>query len=123
MSDAFTKFQELGEAGRQAERCRQDKLYGEWLAVRAEQHSGKHDHDPDVDAKYGALADREHELARIIATTPVVYPWMVLRKFEVLTRYLVDDGGSDWTDKREVILLGGIQADVLRMASTTEWPE
>lgn len=118
-----TKFQEEREAERRAERDRQDKLYGEWLAVRAEQQSGKHDACDDPDAIYNALSAREYELARTIATTPAVYPWMVLRKFEVLTRYLVD-GGGEWTDKREVMLLGGIHADVLRMASgTIEWPE
>jgi hypothetical protein len=53
-------------------------------------------------------------LARLITTTPAVLPWMILRKIEVLEYYLGASDGTAWNDNREVVMLAGIKADLLR---------
>jgi hypothetical protein len=58
---------------------------------------------------------REDELARLITTTPAVYPWMILKKLEVLECYLGGfEGSTNFVDNREVVMLAGIKADLLR---------
>jgi hypothetical protein len=61
-----------------------------------------------------AHAERADELARLITTTPAVYPWMILQKIEVLEHYLGVEGGTNFRDNREIVMLAGIKADLLR---------
>ena len=39
---------------------------------------------------------------------------MIMRKIEVLEHYLGSDGGTAFNDNREIIMLAGIKADLLR---------
>jgi hypothetical protein len=61
-----------------------------------------------------AHSDREEELARMITTTPAIYPWMIFNKLEVLEHYLGVNEGTNWIDNRELVMLAGIKADLLR---------
>ncbi len=45
---------------------------------------------------------------------------MVLPKLEVLEHYLGADGGTSYIDNREVVMLAGIKADLLRFLSEVE---
>lgn len=99
-----------------AARERFDALFAEWLTKRAE-----YMRPGDLSDEEGwKLGQREEELARLITTIPAVYPWMILRKVEVLDHYLRGpDDGTQWMDNREVTMLGGITADLLRIS--TDW--
>ncbi|MEH3117096.1 MAG: hypothetical protein PGN25_05665 [Methylorubrum populi] len=83
-------------------------LFAEWLRSRAQSLLGVDDEEIPF-----THSDREDELARLITTTPAAVPWMVLYKLQVLEHYLGDDG-TNWTDNRELVMLAGIRADLLR---------
>src|SRR5688500_6220187 len=90
--------------------------YAEWLANRAAMA------DPDkiddwTNGSERAHSDREEELARMITTTPSVLPWMIWQKIEILEHYLVCGGsGTSWADQREIVMLAGIKADLIRLS-------
>ena len=88
-----------------------DNLFAEWLTNRAEYMGDKIDWSQRDE---GAHGERMDELARLITTTPAVLPWMILRKIEVLEYYLGADNGTGWRDNREITMLAGIKADLLR---------
>jgi len=93
------------------QRDKWDQLFAEWLTNRAGGAAPENDiGDEEQRAHFG----REAELARLITTTPAVYPWMILDKLEVLEHYLGADGGTAWSDNRELVMLAGIKADLLR---------
>jgi hypothetical protein len=50
----------------------------------------------------------------MITTTPAICPWMIFNKLEVLEHYLGADGGTNWVDNRELVMLAGIKADLFR---------
>lgn len=110
-SEAVEQIRRERETRTRAERDRFDALFAEWLTNRAEYTR------PDIDwgerDEHGH-GERETELARLITTTPAVYPWMIFSKLEVLEHYLGADGGTAWSDNREVVMLAGIKADLLR---------
>ncbi|MEH3145197.1 MAG: hypothetical protein PGN34_07570 [Methylobacterium frigidaeris] len=85
-----------------------EALYAEWLRNRADSIAGFGGSDIPR-----AHSDREDELARLITTTPAPLPWMIFQKLRVLEHYLAEDG-TNWTDNRELVMLAGIQADLLR---------
>lgn len=85
-----------------------EALFAEWLRNRAEETHGFG--GEDIPEAHG---DRQCELARLITTTPAVLPWMIFRKLEVLEHYLGEDG-TTWADNREIVMLAGIRADLLR---------
>jgi hypothetical protein len=94
-----------------------DALCAEWLENRATYMR------PEID--FGARGEWEHgeredELARLITTFPAVYDWMIFKKIEVLEYYLASTatGGTGWTDNREIVMLAGIKADLLRFEPT-----
>ena len=90
---------------KQARRDQFDALFAKWLSNRAEYIQ------PDCEltcADENSHFEREEELARLITTMPAVYPWMIFRKFEVLEHQMVR------ADSRELVLLAGIKADLLR---------
>jgi hypothetical protein len=90
-----------------------EALFAEWLNYRAAGLS-----PPDGDWSDGdseKLQAREDELAGLITTTPSVYPWMISMKIEVLEHYLSDLGGGQFVDNRELVMLAGIKADLLRV--------
>lgn len=98
-----------------AKRLSFDALFAEWLTKRAEEmrlNMDESDRDEDFNP------DREAELARLITTTPAVHPWMIFSKLEVLEYYLGSAGGTGWADNREVAMLAGIKADLLRFTPT-----
>ena len=92
----------------QQKRHEWERLFAEWL-VRAKSVSG----DVQSDKEMQAQLDRADELARLITTTPAVFPWMIMHKLEVLEHYLGADG-TNWTGNREIVMLAGIKADLLR---------
>jgi hypothetical protein len=106
-----------------AARLHFEALFAEWLANRATQlcPPGGEDLPEGEDGKLDA---RESELARLITTTPSVYPWMINYKIEVLEHYLSrlsDDGG--FIDNRELVMFAGIKADLLRFKTDdVDWP-
>jgi hypothetical protein len=84
---------------------------------RPERYVRKNDIDREL-----AHADREIELARLITTTPAVFPWMIMCKIEVLEHYLGASDGAVWADKCEVVMLAGIKADLLRFEPKADNP-
>lgn len=94
-----------------AQRTANDQLYSEWLSLRARDVVRYDDPDEEVARDEARL----EELARLITTTPAPYFWVVLRKLEVLEYYLGSGDGAAWSDNREVVMLGGIKADLLRV--------
>jgi hypothetical protein len=95
-----------------AARVHFEALFAEWLNNRAMGIS-----PPDGDLSDGEgekLQARENELARLITTTPSVYPWMISMKIEVLEHYLSLLGGTLFIDNRELVMLAGIKADLLK---------
>lgn len=117
MSDQTTLEQDIKKQDKRedARRDRFQAMFSEWLALRA------NDNDPSIpgdDDKDFSRDDRLTELARQITTTPAVLPWMIFEKLEVLEYYLAPDGqGTEWSDNREIVMLAGIKADIIRFAS------
>lgn len=96
-----------------------DNLFAEWLTNRAQYMGDEIDWSQQDENSHG---DRMDELARLITTTPAVLPWMILCKIEVLEHYLAVDGGTGWNDNREIVMLAGIKADLLRFEPRAEDP-
>jgi hypothetical protein len=88
------------------------RLFAEWLTSRARHMSPQSNAWRDDESQ--KCLDCEEELARLITTFPAVYPWMIFSKFEVLEYYLGIEGGTSWRDNRELVMLAGIKADLLR---------
>ena len=88
-------------------------LYAEWLLLRSNANNPSYE-DETCEAA-DTRADREHELALLITATPAELPWMIFLKFEVLEFYMCDYGeGGNWRDQREVRMLAGIKADLMK---------
>ena len=100
------------------EHAKFDQLYAEWLTSRAGHICPDSNTWGDDEAQ--RCLDREEELARLITTAPAVFPWMVFQKFEVLEHYLGSEHGTGWRDNRELVMLAGIKADLLRFELTEE---
>jgi hypothetical protein len=103
------------------QRAAWDKLFAEWLTNRATYIDPNVTFENDIDREL-AHADRESELARLITTTPAVFPWMIMCKIEVLEHYLGASDGAVWADKCEVVMLAGIKADLLRFEPKADNP-
>lgn len=100
---------EAEERAQQERTSHFESLYAEWLRARAAQVSV---YDDDLATR---LSEQEYRLAREITATPAPCPWQVGRKFEVLEHYLGDfEEGTSHTDSREVMMLAGIKADIIR---------
>jgi len=96
-----------------------DRLFAEWLTNRAQYMTPGRFMTADQDEN--AHCERKDELARLITTTPATFPWMILRKIEVLEYYLGGEGdGTGWNDNREIVMLAGIKADLLRFEPGSE---
>jgi hypothetical protein len=102
------------EKERQAEFAKRDyceRLYSNWLRVRADED------DPEQKQSDEASDKRAEDLdvATIaFVTTPSVYPWMVWRKLEALELDLSDDlRNGKRADNRIVITLAAIKADLI----------
>ena len=93
----------------QQKRHEWELLFAEWLNNRGKVATG----DSQSDEEMQAELERRDELARLITTTPAVFPWMIMHKLEVLEHYLGWADGTNWTDNREVAMLAGIKADLL----------
>ena len=96
-----------------AKRDEFERLYSRWLAARATVA------DPDLpeddEFEYGRI-ERCDAAARALLMTPAVLPWMVWQKWEVLDEWASDDDGSpDWADKRIIMALGVIKADIMAL--------
>jgi hypothetical protein len=91
-------------------RHHQDRIYGEWLRLRAHEADYRDERDEDVNADI----ERMDELERILAQEPCGLPWQVFRKIEVLRHRLLRfvDNGADNSD--ELIFLAGIEVDLVR---------
>jgi hypothetical protein len=113
LSPAMRRIQQEDEDRTRKLRNQWDELYAEWLINRGQAQSSVS--DDWADDRSREHSDRENELARLITTTPAVYPWMIMFKLEVLEHYLgFPDDGTSWIDNREVVMLAGIKADLLR---------
>lgn len=86
--------------------------YAEWLSNRGEIAKFASE---DSDEQTAARFDRDAELTRWITATPAPAPWFIFYKIEVLEHALGNDG-TNWIDNREVVMLAGIKADLLRFA-------
>ena len=84
----------------------------EWHTLRGRMIDPRFEDDGDEAAT--ARSDRSDELARLITTTPAALAWMIFEKLEVLEHYLGDPDVSGWTDNREIVMLAGIKADLMR---------
>ncbi len=122
MSRTPEEIRHLAEKREAKERARElesrlafEALFSEWLRTRAE-HGNPAERDRFEDEDYGVRnMDQEAELARRITTTPSPLAWMVWDKLEVLEHYLSCGGdGTNWTDTRELVVLAGIKADLIR---------
>jgi hypothetical protein len=106
------KIKQEMEGGIRAKRDRFEALFAAWLTHRAEYIRPDTDWTLQTEKSH---EERETELARTIIMTPAVFPWMIFRKIEVLEHYL---GGTNSTgtsrDNRELVMLAGIKADLLR---------
>jgi hypothetical protein len=92
------------------ERGSQDRLYAEWLRMRAFEQSDHNRSDIDADADIDRMAVVEQDIASAVS----VLPWQVFRKIEVFRHHLlrfVDDGQDNST---ELQILAGIEADLVR---------
>ena len=110
-----SKFELDREARELADRLAFNAVFAEWLSNRATSTNPPDGWEDDV---ANAHTRREFELARLITCTPAVLPWMIFCKLEVLEHYLGGDDGTNWTDNREVVMLAGIKADLLRFQPT-----
>ena len=97
-----------------AERLQFDAAYNEWLQVRIDECATETDED------LGALSDREWELAHLILTTPVVYDWMIFRKFEVIDYCITKHGEANRGELMALTALDSIKADILRHGIMSE---
>ena len=88
-------------------------LYAEWLRLLAEEMDPAA--DDETDEVFHARARRIDELGRTICATPAPAAYQVLDKVRVLEYALAHAGGAAWVDNREVAMLGGIKADLLRL--------
>ena len=115
-SAIMSKYEAERLARRNAQRDKFRAYVAEWLELRAQASSPAHDDTEDAvaDVRLG----RQDELARLITTTPAVLPWMIFQKWEVLEHCLGDPDGSEWPDNRQVVMLAGIKADLLRFPPT-----
>lgn len=85
--------------------------FAEWLSTRSEALNPY----PSVsDERWRQLRNREEELARLITTTPADAGWMILKKLEIIEYYLGGDDGTAWIDNREIVMIAGVKADLLR---------
>jgi hypothetical protein len=99
-------------AAKDASRDAIEAHFAEWLSLRAIDHDPS---NPGDDTKDCARMDRQTELARLITTTPAVLGWQIFQKLEVLECYLCANGeGTEWSDQRELVMLAGIKADLIR---------
>jgi hypothetical protein len=88
------------------------RLFAEWLKTLAEDEGAELLQTED---EHRAQGERLEELARLVTTTPAPIPWMIWRKFQVLECYLAYNGeGTTWRDNREIVMLAGIKADLIR---------
>jgi hypothetical protein len=94
-----------------------DRLFAVWLTNRAAYQNPDAEWTSETEA---AHTTRGHELARLITTFPGIYSWMIFSKLEVLEHYLASDGGTTWNDNREIVMLAGIKADLLKFVSEVE---
>jgi hypothetical protein len=90
-------------------------LFSEWLRTRAE-HGDPAERDRFEDEDYGVEnMDREVELARRITSTPAPLAWMIWQKLGGSGALPIQRReGTNWTDTRELVMLAGIKADLIR---------
>ena len=89
-------------------------LYADWMEACAHhQRPIPKEHDEiDFDR---IRSERLETATRDLMTTPAILPWMVWDKITVFEHFLYASGEyADWTDRREVWMLGCIKADLMR---------
>lgn len=112
-NDPMTRFERERRKASEARRNSLMAIYAEWLRCRWE--AADPNNIEEAEEACSKRRDREDELALLIATTPAELPWMLFWKFEVLERALCYDGdGCHWTDSREIRMLAGIKADLMK---------
>jgi hypothetical protein len=88
--------------------ARWGKLYSEWLRQRATYAEGLVE-----DEESDRIAARENEIVHEMISTPAPTSHAILDKIDILQNYM--EMGSNWTDKRDFLLLASIRADVRGM--------
>jgi hypothetical protein len=96
---------------RDAQTDRFRDIFADRLTHRAKQMNTGFELDDDDANK---LDNQTTALAQLAMITPASMPWMIMRKLEILEYYLGGEDGTNWTDNREVAMLGCIKADLLR---------
>lgn len=99
------------------ERDKFDALYSEWLSLQSEKYDpvltrGEKDEIADARSK------RMDELARTLCTMPAHVGYQIMLKISILEHFTGEEGGTAWTDNREIVMLAGIKADLLRFRLT-----
>jgi hypothetical protein len=96
-----------------AKRMEFDRLYFQWLEARAIWANPDRDNSDEVmDAK----TDAADEAGRRLLSEPAFLDWMIWKKWEVLDFYLDEDVlAGTHVDKRTVMALGCIKADLMRL--------
>ena len=93
------------EAIQRDNEARWGKLYGEWLRQQATYAEG-----PVGDEEGDRLSDREGEIVHAMIMMPAPDKPAILNKIDILHECIRT--GSNWTDRREFLLLASIKADV-----------
>ena len=74
----------------------------------------------DDEEAFATLVDRHLDAARSLVLTPATDLGQVLRKLEVLEQVLTDIRETgEWSDCREIAMLGAIKADVMAIGMAT----
>lgn len=111
-SELTSRIEAESKARRDAQRDTFLRYLSEWHVLRGQSEDPAGDDETDEVAT--ARADRVDELARLITTTPAALPYLVFDKIEVLENALGGCDGTAWSDNREIVMLAGIKADLLR---------
>lgn len=92
-----------------------EALYCEWLSLRGL------DAADETDEAQNARLDRIDNLARTICVTPAPINNDVLRKMEVLEEVMIVEArDGHFIDRRSIVMLAGIRADILRFRNSAE---
>jgi hypothetical protein len=85
-----------------------DQLYSDWLNARAAAADPRLPKDEESER-----GDRRDAAARALLSEPIVEPWMIWQKWEVLESFLEVEAFDDgWSDRRVIAALGNIKTDL-----------
>jgi len=98
-----------------AQNQRVSRLFAEWLSKRSQIANPGHGLLAD---DYCAVLRSIDNFAREISAAPTTLSYTVAQKIEVLEHCLGNQEGGAFDDRRELVLLASIKADILRMEAS-----